>query len=613
MEPVITDAPFEEMDGPVLLLAGPGTGKTYQLAKRIQSLVDVHGVDPQEIMVITFTREAAQGMRNKINEQGKAEYIEPTKRPKNILTMHSLGHRIIEENAAKIGLKPGVQVVSGKELKGCLMRDSAFLIGLTEEQARTALRDKETANTSPSPESSRIQTEYKKILQSCNAIDFDDQISIASDILQENSEILDKYKAITKHLLVDEYQDINSDQHRFITLLTKGQTKGLFAVGDDDQSIYGFRGGDPSFIRSFAANYSGAKVLQLQVSRRCLKNILDCAVVLVTKFDSERTPKAAPEYTSEEPGIVKIWNCPSDGRQAELIAKAIYAKSANGEAEDFLVLVPNRNYAMPVAKALKNIGVEHTIGTSGVNNEEWERLSIIRSWLIEPSNLLTRQVIEYIVSCGVTGMPSIKVRKAELKKGRSAHCQEIANLWSPVIDGKETLIGSLNEAAKSSEMLAALLKIVGNIKQGYESDDIALFLDTLRTNMGLFKSIKDFYLCLKRLEDKQDGVSEKGKVRVLTYQSSKGLEADCVFVVGLEEGSIPRNVADTKITAEEARLLFVAMTRAKKELHLMHARLITGSITYKAVSRQLKPSPFLASLPTSQSVQTYVQPASKKS
>ena len=386
VEPVITESPYLEMNGPTLLLAGPGTGKTYQLARRIQSLVDTHGVAADEITVITYTREAAQGMRAKINTRDKPEYIEPSKQPKKILTMHSLGHGIINENASAIGLKPGVSVVTDRVLKEGLMRDAALIAGSTEADCRTASDDKAKANTSASPESIKIQAEYVKLLRACNAVDFDDQIALACDILSKNESVLESYRASAKHLLVDEYQDINADQHRLITLLTSGQPEGLFAVGDDDQSVYGFRGGDPKYIRNFSSDFPGAKVLQLQMSRRCLKNILDCAVSVVTKYDPSRVPKAPPTYQGETAGLVQIWNCPSEAREGKLIGKAIYAKTASGEADSFFVLVPSRNYVQPIAKGLTDAGVAHEIGTSGEESEEWATLLTLRSWLQEPTN-----------------------------------------------------------------------------------------------------------------------------------------------------------------------------------------------------------------------------------
>lgn len=610
INPVVCENPYLEMAGPILVLAGPGTGKTYQLARRIQTLVDAQSVNPEEITVITFTREAALGMRAKLGGHGKAEYVEPDKRPRNIMTMHALGHRIIEENAGEIGLTPGVSVVGDKLLKAALMRDAALLAGLGEEAAKQALEDKEHANASASAETKRVHAEYAKILRACNAIDYDDQIAIACDILDTHPDVLKEYRAVTRHLLVDEYQDINADQHRLIKLLSGGQEAGLFAAGDDDQSIYGFRGGDPSYIRNFHTDYLGAQILQLQISRRCLKNILDCALALVSKYDPSRVPKVAPGYTETESGLVKVWNCPSDAREADLIARAIYAKSAKGEADDFFVLVPNRNYVKTITQALTAKGITHDVGTTSESSAEWTTLVTLKDWLGKHSNLLTRHVVELVLDAGTTTMPGPRVRKAEKVAARLEFAREIAELWKPVLAGSKSLINSLQEGATSSAKVKEVWDLADAMQAAYQSDALPGFIASVGQACAIFPTIESFYKCLGLLEATPGGLgATRSAVRILTFQSSKGLEADCVFIVGLEEGSIPRDLADATSTAEAARLVFVAMTRAKRELHLTHARTRAGAATFKAVSRQISPSAFVGCFPDDQSEKQYVRAA----
>jgi ATP-dependent DNA helicase Rep len=613
LEPTICDSPYAEMGAPTLVLAGPGTGKTYQIARRIQCLVDTHGVKPDQITVITFTREAARGMRSKLNSRGKDEYIEPLKQPDNILTMHALGFRIINENAAVVGLRPNVELVTEDVLRGGLMRDAAILAGFGEAEAKAAKRDKERASRDASSESLQIQDQYKKLLRVCNAVDYDDQIALACTILERDQNILDRYRASTRHLLVDEYQDINADQHRLIKLLTSDQADGLFAVGDDDQSVYGFRGGDPSYIRNFATDYQGAKLLQLQMSRRCLKNILDCAVAVVAKYDPDRTLKANPTYQSAEPGLVQVWNCPSEAREGKLIGKAIYAKRSSGEADDFFVLVPTRNYVASIAEGLTQAGVDHEIGTSGEESVEWQHLRMLRRWCESPSNLATRHVIEVVLCAGTTQMPGPRVKLEAKKALRHAYCEEIAGLWECVLKGSANLVQALEEGATTSEKLAEVWALVDDLRRGHASNDLPAFVTAARSSLKLFATIDEFYRCLAKLEAKPGpGGGTKSSVRILTFRNSKGLEADCVFIVGLEDNSIPQDADDAEGTAEEARMMFVAMTRAKKELHLLHARTRTGAATYKPKSHQLGPSVFVSCLPVAQVAKQYVAAESKK-
>jgi ATP-dependent DNA helicase Rep len=611
INPVVCDDPYLEMNGPILVLAGPGTGKTYQLARRIQTLVDDEGVDPSEITVITFTREAAQGMRAKLNDRDKAEYVEPDKQPRSIMTMHALGYRIINENAGAIGLQAGtVSIVRDKLLKAGLMRDAALLVGLDEPAGKQALRDKEQASTSASDETKQVHEQYGKILRACNAIDYDDQIAIACDILEDHADVLESYQAATRHLLIDEYQDINADQHRLIKLLSGGQEAGLFAVGDDDQSLYGFRGGNPRYIRTFHTDYPGSQVLQLQVSRRCLKNILDCALAVVTKYDSDRVSKAAPGYTESEPGLVKIWNCPSDAREAELIARAIYAKAAKGEARDFFVLVHNKNYVAPITQALSLKGIRHDVGTANTSSSDWDTLVNIKVFLDTRSNLATRHVIELILCAGTTSIPGERVKKAEKLAARAEFTGAVAKLWNHVLSGSKNLVDSLQAESASDERIQEIWGLVAAIQQTHQANATPAFLESVGQAFAVFPTIESFYKCLEFLQDTPGRLgTTKSDVRILTFRNSKGLEADCVFIVGLEEGTLPKDLADATSTAEEARLMFVAMTRAKKELHLTHVRKRTGASTYKPVSHQMNASPFIGCLPTTQCKRQFVQAA----
>lgn len=584
--------------------------KTYQLAQRIHFLVDEHSVSPNEITVITFTRAAAKGMRNKLSEKDKPEYLEPAKQPKRIVTMHSLGLTIINKYASRLGLEADVAVVSDSDLRGALIRDAALLVGLGEKDAKLAKKDKETANPKRSANSEATLAKYDELLRACNAVDFDDQIAIACDILEDCADALQEYQALAKHLLVDEYQDINDDQYRLIKLLSAANPSGLFAVGDDDQSIYSFRGGDPSFIRNFSSSFAGAKVFQLQLSRRCLKNILDCAVALVSKYDSGRSPKAEPSYDSAaDPGTVSISNCPTEVAEAEHIAKVIWKKLEIGEARDCFVLIPNRNYLAPIVNALSHFSIPHEIGAANEGPVEWNTLKIIRDWAALPSDpLLTRHLIELVILAGTTSMPSERVRLEEKLRLRHTLNEEVAKLWLPVLAGTASLLENLEQTSQTSQYLGEVWRLLKSLRDAYEANQAAAFVDSLTRALSLLGGVDDYYKCLADLEAAPGrGITREVPVRVLTYNNSKGLEADCVFVVGLEGNTIPRDVADAKATAEEARLVFVAMTRARKELHLHHARRRSGASTYRPMSGGLARSVFLDCLPRGQRDEQYIR------
>ena len=488
------------------------------------------------------------------------------------------------------------------------MRDAALRCGFSEADGKTALRDKETANLARSDRSSTILEDYGQILKACNAIDFDDQIAVACHVLDNRPEVLNAYQLAARHLLVDEYQDINADQHRLITILTKGQETGLFAVGDDDQSIYGFRGGDPAYIRSFTDDYPTGQRLQLKVSRRCRKNILDGALSVVERYDPERVAKGRPEYLQEDEGEVHVWNCPSEKREAVLISKAIYAKLADRTATNVFILVLSKNYVAPIVAELNARGIACDVGTADAPHSEWQFLTVLKDWLDTPTNLITRHAIELMVLGRQTAMPSERVRAADKRAAREACAKEIAELWDDVIDSGGTLMDGLTACQGRESYVGEVAGHSSRLAAAYKSGDAASYLSAVRDAVGVFANVDAFYNCLARLHAADAGRQNvDAAVRILTYQSSKGLEADCVFVVGAEEETMPSEPSNERQTAEQARLFFVAMTRAKNELHLTHARTRTGAATYKLKSRELKASCFIEGLPKGQSKRHFIR------
>ena len=268
---------IHEIEGPALLLAGPGTGKTYTLGLRLKYLVEEKKVSPDNITVITFTSEAAKNMRIRISDPEKeALYLPYTKQPSNIITMHSLGFKIIRAYPDKVELQDPIKVIPGDLEKSIILGDAAQIavhpraLGFEVSSCRQ-IGD---CQRSESPKCAVCDV-YKAILRRCSFLDYDEQILLAVELLESDSGILKEYQNRTQHLLVDEYQDINNAQYKLIKLLSNGQEDGLFVVGDDDQSIYSWRGGSPKYIREFDKDFqSNAKVIPLNKSYRCHKNML---------------------------------------------------------------------------------------------------------------------------------------------------------------------------------------------------------------------------------------------------------------------------------------------------------------------------------------------------
>jgi len=612
----ITDEAFKSEGHPALLLAGPGTGKTYQIAKRIKFLTD-NGIPPSEITVITFTSEAAGNMRKKIEDEGGNEYIEPDKRPGRVSTMHSLGHTILSENPKLFGLQRDFKVVDNETVKRILMNDAALILDKNFDDAEDAFYLRRSG--SKSDDSKKIVEMYERILRACNSIDYDDQILLACKLLRENEEIREKYSSESKYLLVDEYQDINPDQFELIKILSADFPDGLFVVGDDDQSIYRFRGGSPAFIRRFQSDYGErSEVFQMDESRRCPVNILESALSVVVKFDKSRVPKSPFNYKRKDSGLVIIHDCPSDDREAEIIAGIILdkikkAKELGKDPGDFLILIPTKFYGEKIYSVLNRYNISVDFKPLAVS-EGFSKLRTIKRWLEDnSSNITTRLVIEFIIDSGSVGIPGPKSRSEEKIKIRASGEKIVSSLWAMVIEKNISLYEALKILSKTNELCNNVFKRLIELQETYIKKDVSEFLEVLSSCTKPWSTPEHFLNDVDNVifnTDRKVMVDKNYLVRLMSYQGAKGLEAEYVFSIGLEKGTIPRNKNSEKV-AEEARLFFVAMTRAKDEIHLFHCRKRSGSATFMPISRNLTRSSFLDSLPEDK-IETTYHPAKSK-
>jgi DNA helicase-2/ATP-dependent DNA helicase PcrA len=472
------------------------------------------------------------------------------------------------------------------------------LVGQSEQEALKAYGERTAGQKPTSDGSQKVNEEYERLLRLSNALDHDGQITLATKLLSENASIRGEWLPKTKYLLVDEYQDINPAEFEFIQLLSQANPQGLFVVGDDDQSIYGFRGGSPYFIREFAKHFgSGAVTIQMKTSRRCKKEILNTANALVEKYDKQRFPKATPEFLDLEAGEVFIHDCPSDDREASLIALIIRDEIRENikDARQAFILIPNRNYSKKLEIALTAQEIGYTIRQS--ESRSISMFQLVRSWIKEPElNLLTREIIQLLIESGETLIPSGKSKKADKLKARTAGLLTIAHLWNETSDKQGTLWNALEQKAETDDACKDLRDKMLELRNAYE-DDFAEFLKCVASYIKPWPGRAAFYDELEGIDRSRNRPPQVGahSVRIMTAQNSKGLEAHTVFIIGLEEGKLPSSEAADTI-AEESRLLFVAMTRAITKLHLLHARTRTSSISLRNKSYQLKPSRFIASI-----------------
>jgi DNA helicase-2/ATP-dependent DNA helicase PcrA len=602
--------PHKHWPGPTLLLAGPGTGKTHSLGLRIKWLVEEKDVNPKTITVITFTTEAARNMRLRLSDEDKPDvYMPKEKQPEIISTMHSLGHQIIRRGLETIGLHDDFKVVSSDELRSVIFGDAAQLMGYDRTIGDHAKMAKMKAEAMPerSP-NARICQAYSSIFGACNAIDHDDQIRLACEILQKNADLLAEYQAKAGHLLVDEYQDINADQFELIRLLSEGSREGLYVVGDDDQSIYRFRGGSPEYIRNFSKHFGkDASVLILPQCRRCPPNILKGAldVVKAKPFNPGRLDKPDPVALKADQAPVIIYDIPSDIQEALLIAQIC---TEILPAHSVLILVPTMRFTELIANALRKRRIQYDCRPS-IDEDGLSQVSRMFDFLADPANSLAlRHCIHFLCENGILGIPGRRVRSKAKTDQRETSLRAISSLWERVFENGESFLEALQGRVADNPALSLLHGHVSSLQQAYGSET-HVFLEALGRILKPWGGPDRLAAEIRSWKDEITGRAGTGEgvAKILTMRMAKGLEADHVFVIGLEEGVFPNLSWSGDEIGEAARLFYVSMTRSKTGLHISHVRKRAANVTFLPESFKLRPSRFLQAIPKECSKITYIQ------
>jgi DNA helicase-2/ATP-dependent DNA helicase PcrA len=568
-EEIVTNFAF-----PTLILAGPGSGKTYLLADRVRRLLD-NGTDKDTITVLTFGVDARQHMIDElINPQGDFK-IKFNELP-HIATMHSLGFEIVQERPRAVNLwKTSLKVQDDENVKRLMFRDAAFILAFTQEDSKIALKCKQCGDCVENfqEKKCKICRKYREIMSKCNYIDFDDQILFACRILENNPDILEKYKSRAKHLLVDEYQDINAAQFKLIELLSRESRTGLFVVGDDAQSIYGFRGSDPKFILRFNEDFPGAETPPLPHSRRCHEKTMNDAFKILERYYTDWTGKQELEFhvkSGEEPSI---WRFTTEIAEARMVAKI--ARSAIPQ-KTVLILVPKKEFFPLISKELSNQNVPHECPLDLLP----ERVQISKhfvDWVRRPSdNFLTRIVIEDLINNGIAKVPGAKKDgrcSPETIETRNAVETDIAKLWE-LVDRKNDLFSVIKDHKHLNEPLVKIRDGLCRVQESYnnlERENQGEFLKQLSIVTGIWCHPSEFAEDISTVVEllQSERPVGPGSVELKTMRKAKGLQADIVMIVGLEDDIVPNPYSQDMV--EEARLFYVSMTRAKEKLFLFHS------------------------------------------
>ncbi|MCL5063072.1 MAG: UvrD-helicase domain-containing protein [Nitrospiraceae bacterium] len=597
--------------GPLLVLAGAGSGKTRVITHKFAYLVRKKKYRPSSIFAVTFTNKAANEMKERISR-----FVEHDMRQSWIGTFHSQCNKILRREIKALGYKPDFSIYDDddqcnlirhilRELKiyealykGVASRISILKSSLISPEEFLSQGD----GFSFDEKLGRVYLKYQDELKRCNALDFDDLIMLTVKLFEENPKILTKYHDMFPYVLVDEFQDTNHAQYRLLQLLSLSN-KNICAVGDDDQSIYKFRGADVSNILNFEKDFPDARIIKLEQNYRSTQNILDVSGAVISK-NPQRKPKSL--WTEKGCGE-KVFYCRlnSEEEEAKYVARTIkdlYLKG-NFEYSHFAILYRINLQARAIEDALREEAIPYHV-VSGVSFYHRREIKDIISYMKITLNPDDNVSLRRIINSPPRGIGASTISKVEQEAKKNS-----VSLFAAI----KLMLKSNGVASSIKDKLSEFVKIMDSIssnpyktaadmlkdiveKTGYiediEEDRLQNILELVSSAESI--TVKDFADRVS-LVATSDDATQKISVSLMTLHSAKGLEFPVVFVVGVEEGILPyfKAIDDASEMQEERRLFYVGMTRARDVLCITGAK---RRRLYSKVQEQ-EPSRFLQDIP----------------
>lgn len=598
------------IDGPCLVLAGAGSGKTKVLTERIVNLIN-NGVSPYNILAITFTNKAAREMRervyNSIEEEANKIFIG---------TFHSLGLKIVRENASVIGYSNNVTILDRDDVNTLIKRFMKELNLDTEHYPVKSILNKISfaKNEGLSPEefdkfakapldmaACKVYKMYESALKRSNSVDFDDLLILPLRIFKKDKSVLEKYQEHFKYILVDEYQDTNMVQYDMCKLLAS-KYRNLFVVGDMDQSIYSFRFANYMNVINFEKDNKDAKVIVLDENYRSTNNILNAANDVI-KNNKERKEKNL--WSSKGNGDkIKYIRCDNEQEEASTVVRLTKELLDKGEKPSEIAVLYRTNGQSRVfeeAFLKENIPFK-IVGSYFFYNRKEIKDLISYMHLIYNNN--DDASLERVINVPRRGIGSKTIERL-----RSEASISDKSMFEVVSSGKElgfkNLIIDLTNESKNTDLVGlvdVILDKTGIRKELEEKNDLES--EIRLENLNEFKSIalafqekgifslEEFLENISLVSDKNEYKEVGDGINLMTLHSAKGLEFNDVFLVGMEEGIFPHNRSfeSESELEEERRLCYVGITRAKEHLWLMNAkkRTLFGQVSMNFPSRFIK-------------------------
>ena len=613
-------------DGPMLVLAGAGSGKTTVLIARVERLIE-SGVRPWNILTITFTNKAADELKNRLVAKLGTEAADVF-----ASTFHSMCVRILRRDGEKIGIPKSFTIYDADDslrvVKKCLkainLDEKQFaprpIAGAISHAKESLEQPKELAANAEKTGDfrqkivARVYAEYQKELHEAGALDFDDLLCETVRLFRESPETLEYYRNRWRYIMVDEYQDTNHVQYMLVALLAQ-KYKNICVVGDDDQSIYKFRGATIENILSFERQFPGAKVVRLEQNYRSTQNILSAANKVI-EHNLERKGKTL--WTANGDGSkITVRRCVDEDSEASFVAdKVLDGVSVGKKYSDFAVLYRMHAQSNSIEHAFTRAGIPYKI-IGGLRFYERKEIKDLLAYMSVITNPADNLRLVRIINEPKRGIGDTTVAAAERLSDATGlslfeifeHADEYADLSrrSAVLMHFTETIKSLAEEAESCDaesFFDSLCEKTGYLDmlraQGAEGEGRIENIGELKTNLMKYEEAAEQPELAGFLEEVAlytdlDRMEETDSVLMMTLHSAKGLEFPSVFIVGMEEGVFPgmQAIYDMNEMEEERRLAYVGMTRAKRNLYLTAAasRMIFGQTNHNRISRFIEEIP----------------------
>ena len=619
---------IETINGPVLIMAGAGSGKTRVLTHRYAHLVKHHNVDVEQILAITFTNKAAEEMKLRISKLLNLKIS-----PKWISTFHSLCVKILRIHGDKIGYKSNFTIYdqsdSNKVIRNCMSENNVDLKQYSPKRFQAHISNLKNSMISPgealeNAESffevkvAEIYSSYEKKLIIANSMDFDDLLIKTVELLQTNESILKFWSNKFQFIMVDEYQDTNFVQYKLVELLGSNN-KNVCVVGDSDQSIYAFRGADIRNIIEFEKDFSNATIIQLDKNYRSSKKILNLANSVISN-----NPRKIEKnlWTDNEDGLdISSFRFRSEKDEARWVAEEVKSLIDSSKENEIAIFYRTNSQSRLFEEELRMLNINYKVIGSVRFYDRKEIKDIISylQFLVNDSDTVAFERIVNVPRRGIGESTVKKIRAYLNETGKSIFealesIEEIKNI-SPRIKGSLSEFKDLITELKSyslqgpSKTIQKVLELTGYkmslIKEGtLESqmriENIEELLNSAFSFENLYEEeidepygiLRD-YLESIALFSETDKLEDADRVLLMTLHNAKGLEFPYVFMTGMEENLFPHersSQGDNSEIEEERRLCYVGITRAEKKLYLTHAwsRTLWGGTVYNLPSRFLE-------------------------